>query len=81
MKNKIFDTILCYLYCNIPILREQKRENNSCNVDRSMHEGEENVDETEDLIRIKTDIILTDKYGNIIEVNSLQPEYMLDSLL
>lgn len=35
----------------------------------------------EDTIQMKTDITLTDKDGNLIEVKSLLPEYLLDSLL
>lgn len=35
----------------------------------------------QDAIQMKTDITLTDKDGNVIEVKSLQSEYLLDSLL
>ena len=38
------------------------------------------IGKTEDTIRMKTDLVLTDKIGNVIEVKSLQPEYILDSL-
>lgn len=40
----------------------------------------ENVEEG-DTIRMEVDSILTDKQGNSIMVKSVQPEYMLDSIL
>lgn len=41
----------------------------------------ENVEEKGDIIRMEVDSILTDKEGNSIMVKSVQPEYMLDSIL
>ena len=42
--------------------------------------SERRVD-SEDIIRMKSDITLTDKGGNEIEVKSLEPEYRIDSIL
>lgn len=42
------------------------------------HKKEERDDEYHDLIKIKSNICITDKEGNLIEVKSIQPEYVSD---
>lgn len=34
-----------------------------------------------DIIQMKTDIILKDRKGNIIEIYTPKPEYLIDSIL
>lgn len=52
-------------------------DNEQCKIE---YEIIENVEEG-DTIRMEVDSILTDKQGNSIMVKSVQPEYMLDSIL
>ena len=59
-----------YLYCWVKKHTILKRE----------YEIIENVEEG-DIIRMEVDSILTDKQGDSIMVKSVQPEYMLDSIL
>lgn len=53
-----------------------------CNINKSMLGlGKLNEEsEWEDIIQMKTDIELTDKHGNVIEVKTPKPEYLADSI-
>ncbi len=47
---------------------------------RVMKNNKQNNISLKDIIQIKTDIELTDKQGNVIEVKTQKPEYLADSI-
>lgn len=69
------DNLLTFLSCNLPIVKEWKRKNNPCNINRSMVGLGNNIDANVDLIKMRTDITLTDRMGNPIEIKVPKPEY------
>lgn len=72
------DNLLTFLSCNLPIVKEWKRKNNPCNINKSMVGLGSNIDANVDLIKMRTDISLTDKMGNPIDVRVPEPEYMYE---
>ncbi len=74
------DNLLTFLSCNLPIMKEWKRKNNPCNINKSMVGLGSNIDANVDLIKMRTDISLTDKDEKFIEVKVPKPEYLEDSI-
>ena len=61
-------------------LRESRIRRCASKIFSTLQDRKKTEHRTEDIIQMKTDIVLTDKDGEFIQVKTPEPEYWLDSI-